>query len=96
MKPSFTPGPWVIEPEAYQCVIAETQLWLIATQGTDEDISIEQDDANANLIAAAPDLYAALKAFVEYEEASARYQDLYPADGDLFGARAALRKAEGE
>lgn len=67
-KEKFTPRPWIIVPngmipetlsiESYDFVIAELR-------DIQEDRSINK--ANANLIAAAPDMYEALKAIAEYK-----------------------------
>lgn len=64
-----TPGPWVVggasgnEGEAREIVAASrTIAWSASTWDEDEgDVVTEEDDANAHLIAAAPDLLAACK-----------------------------------
>lgn len=59
----FTPGPW----ELYNEDLRGGQYWVVAIPGPDfETIDLHADEngeANARLIAAAPDLYAALKEF---------------------------------
>jgi hypothetical protein len=86
---SFTPGPWNIfqsiglEVEADGIPICE--IW----QRGDE----EQEQANARLIAAAPDLLEALK------EVLSSWEDGYTPneDQDTYNtARAAIRKATGK
>lgn len=68
---------------------------------SDHDVEIlwfendpEPDDANAHLIAAAPDLYEALERCLNFiENTESEFGDLLPS-GDV--ARAALAKARGE
>lgn len=62
-----------------------------SVQGCDPDVSREELLANARLIAAAPKLYAACKAFVEAHEKS---HQLEKTDVALKLAKAALAKAE--
>ena len=59
-EPKFTPGPWHVKNRDKPYVMQENgialaQIWDCSV------ISREQADANARLIAAAPDLYDALK-----------------------------------
>ena len=89
-KPTFTPGQWTAR-EMYECDEDEPSHWTVdgtfTVHGDDEDHLNEPD---AHLIAAAPDLYAALE------------KALGGCDGDLCmhlwhdDARAALAKARGE
>jgi hypothetical protein len=84
-KAQHTPGPWVKLPGdltvgARGCTVAE-----VIPQNTAE--------ANASLIAAAPDLLAALQALLpyhqcEWQEPSPYFQDI------LDDAKAAIRKAK--
>ena len=54
-KPKFTPGPWQVHHENKVCrVIRDEQLEIIGWC----DVN---NEANANLMAAAPDMYEALK-----------------------------------
>lgn len=92
MDSKFTPGPWVAkgtdiftgypvgrsqEPEE---IIYAMQLYEV--EGTQE--------ANARLIAAAPDMYEALKAIIESGEIPLCYSDKL-----VVMAKQALAKAEG-
>lgn len=87
----FTPGPWEMrrlidgngKPYAtlYECHINLGPCMIWCPPG-----NVEQE-ANARLISASPDLYAACKKVVEH------YGD--PGGGSLFGLRAAIAKAEG-
>lgn len=87
--PKFTPGPWAFEKwfyggHGYRIYSARGAHSIAGTSGHPYDF------ANAQLIAAAPDLYAALETLVGWF-----------ADDDydfqkLDDARAALAKARGE
>lgn len=59
---SHTPGPWVVNDRFYVCTAAPTPEF-IADCATDSSVEREYaiDEANARLIAAAPDLLAACK-----------------------------------
>ena len=96
-KPTFTPGPWIIDPDETLplAVIVDDE------NGTGiAEISVKprreasaEVVANANLIAAAPELYAALDAIVgriwEHDERT----EFYKAEDR---GRATLAKARGE
>ena len=92
MTTNWTPGPWVFEySEGWICTewrSTEHGLQvLIADMMKDEDTP--NYTANAHLIAAAPELYHALRNLLEMHQA----QHNAPAHAS---ARAALRKARGE
>lgn len=98
---AHTPGPWVVggasgnEGEAREIVAASrTIAWSASTWDEDEgDVVTEEDDANAHLIAAAPDLLAALKELVDYDEGSNEPGEFgYEI---LQRCKAAIAKAEG-
>lgn len=98
MNEKFTPGPWVIALNT--CIATEdgeggTMDWFAETYGPDDSINA----ANANLIAAAPDLYEALKDMLS------GWRYIRETHGDLYGvgwersetlAIKALAKARGE
>ncbi len=100
-----TPGPWVAEKghtnrdemEHGAWGSVSTDAFYLATIWADVDAIEGSGEANARLIAAAPDLYAVLKAAVERSDRIhgeglrrlTEMQDLYDA------AVAALTKAEG-
>ena len=105
---AHTPGPWIVDGESkndHQAFIIEQdrgeergpKICWTATRGYDTEqdrpaISAE-DEANAHLIAAAPDLLVALKQCIPLIEAHAN-----AALGEgltLQVARAAIAKAEG-
>lgn len=94
-EPKWTPGPWAFDPINTELVIQENSdpYTYVAEIWYDEPeldgVSYEEREANANLIAPAPDLYKALdqlvSRFVGHED-----------DREIVEARAALSKALGE
>lgn len=75
-KTKFTPGPWKIERLATNIALimpalAEIDGALIATVNDDNDEMTAEMEANAHLITAAPDLYAACLAQEEAEDFNA-------------------------
>lgn len=97
-----TPGPWRIRAERYKFIRIETALSGIAGLDTIDGEGM----ANARLIAAAPDLLAALEAMVAVHDKPCRFdhngycQSHYldhQVDGCLVQiARDAIKKARGE
>jgi hypothetical protein len=85
-EPKHTPGPWVSKPTA-----SLGPQYAVYTESDGHDIAIVYDhgntEANARLIAAAPELYSALKQLVETPEVRME---------DMQSARAAIAKAEAE
>lgn len=99
----FTPGPWIVQtkanmpsatadlikPNGYSAYVSSIH-WLalasviVKTEGSESD----EGSANARLIAAAPDLYAACKAMADAN-------DLADVTKARDAARAALAKANG-
>jgi hypothetical protein len=80
----FTPGPWETAKRPYELVILDPGGRVVATAyGWNEDGAQAHEEtraqANANLIAAAPDMYEALKVAIEdledWVDASHQYQD---------------------
>ena len=94
----FTPGPWTVD-KSHMYGAINAGKWHVAMANFynchDEEVRVtrEQQEANAQLISAAPDLFEALKIILEYP-----YGDASPLDDPLVmeRARAAIRKAEGE
>ena len=105
-QPKWTPGPWALEIRpgsgaAADCTIAMIEQpderapyrGMIARLQSAEHINgIAKDElvANAHLIAAAPDLYAALDGLLGLLDAGSLYEP------QAYAARAALAKARGE
>jgi hypothetical protein len=99
--PSWTPGPWHVSSThlaaAYD-IGAENGANIARVSGPTEN-GAEEFRANARLIAAAPDLYEALKRCVEYFDI--RYARRLPGQNDDYcdnvdRVNAALAKARGE
>lgn len=101
-KVEFTPGPWKVFKSADGRIVG------IGREGTGEGVTDprfqlwgdgDERDANAFLIAAAPDMYAALKGLIEREWQHAEETGQAPPASIAAGlatARAALSKAEGK
>ena len=112
---AHTPGPWAVARKrgplhgigaTDPLAIKDSTGEYVATLGGGS-VHFANADANARLIAAAPDLLAALKAALPYLEHSVkfyRYQqaghEFWPnreeAEGNITEARAAIAKAEGK
>lgn len=91
-----TPGPWVLRAEHWMpSVVIGESVWHAATITGRERPG--ERDANARLIAAAPDLLAALKEMLDKGEGCAACGSGAPGCGCRYErARAAISKAEGE
>ena len=95
-QPKWTKGPWPIKPtgDFKRIVIGDG---LVDGPGGYEVAEVYSDDcdrdeamANAHLIAAAPDLYAALDGLLGLLDAGSLYEP------QAYAARAALTKARGQ
>ncbi len=86
---AHTPGPWVTRPgDGCAEIYAGEPRDLVCTV---EGGTQQSDMANATLIAAAPDLLAAMRALGDFI-----HQDEYPLPADLLEqCSAAIAKAEG-
>ncbi len=96
MKTEFTPGPWEaadrgdysdFDGNSRVILGDDTRIAVVHHHGTPEN------EANAHLIAAAPDLYRALEAVVELDAYYNIFDGLELVSEDVF---AALSKARGE
>ena len=88
-KPAWTPGPWNTEAgDSVINVLHGTERVAATNTKPYWKKYDERDVANARLIAAAPELYEALKAFM-FADGHDDFEDEWPA------ARAAIAKAEG-
>ena len=95
-----TPGPW----RAYGFMITGGDFRQVAecnmpvgTPGREEDATVDEDQANARLIAAAPDLLAACEMLISdpsEEWSQTEFDRRVGAARDM--ARAAVKKAKGE
>lgn len=97
MENKYTPGPWQVESASIR---GETLEYFVRVDGADvaiaSDISSENGSpskANAQLIAAAPDLYAVLS---ELEESCEYWSEYDVPLGIVDRIKAALSKARGQ
>jgi hypothetical protein len=97
-RPSWTPGPWRVadtRSDHEKRSATYEKGWDVRLVGTPESItgwgSVTTTEANARLIAAAPDLYEALAALTPYFEG-----EHHPDHPHCEQARVALAKARGE
>jgi hypothetical protein len=83
-----TPGPWLTDVDVSGWSVGTEDKFIAFTNGehSDEDISPNEEAANARLMAAAPDLLEALKRVCSHG---------YRSSPDWDNARAAIAKAEG-
>lgn len=89
----FSKGPWSVAPVD----LRDGRYWSVCTVPDAEAIDIHEEDnghANAHLIAAAPDLYAALSQIVDSVARTASGEVCQTSD--FTAARAALSRARGE
>jgi len=95
-----TSGPWFVAPDGFS--VTDKRVWLDeegARHGETPNIVIfAETKANARLIAAAPEMLEALKAFLAYDEqdgeSDVEMMLAYGKARDM--ARAAIAKAEGQ
>lgn len=88
MTVRHTPMPWIVRNRGE--ITTKDKCCIVAQCGSAGDHTDDTMDANAHLIAAAPDLLAALEAMVEPFENFANPPHPVPM------ARAAIAKAKGE
>ena len=94
-EPKWTPGPWAVERNkrtwGWVDVVGPSLGVGGPTQATDLTLADEvKRIAEAHLIAAAPDLYAALDGLLGLLDAGSLYEP------QAYAARAALAKARGQ
>lgn len=94
-----TPGPWAYDADSKEVFASAEQYgcgWIALVEGNDSDdqpLAAEMQAANARLIAAAPELLAALKELVDYDDGSNEPGEFgYEI---LQRCKAAIAKAEG-
>ena len=106
-EPKFTPGPWSIEADPYHFMTLSTVVaGEIGKEGFNRMVvqvggwnEWKEQEANAHLIAAAPDLYKALAHLEPYLDAIVCYASTieeHPPNGFILETKAALAKARGE
>ena len=92
MKTNHTPGPWYLGRNGNRVFAKPGWLPRRICELPGEDVATAEDEANAHLISAAPELLSELKSLVnliahEYPKQQATW---------LEGARAAIAKAGGK
>lgn len=94
MKTTHTPGPWHINTLETVPASIHACRGHVATvsRGSLNEIGADEIEANTRLIAAAPDLLAALEAL---ESGVRLWISRGVSDADLASARAAIAKAKG-
>lgn len=103
-KPKFTPGPWVAPNEMGNLVLTKEDwthgLYKGCMQIVITPCDTKQTEANAHLIAAAPEMYDALEvaaAELEQCEPNDEYPEMQMAYRNIMGQiKSALKKARGE
>lgn len=98
----FTPGPWAVHRhgaivggpfQEYTNGSSQEQIAMVCILSATEGDAVGERDANAHLIAAAPDLLAAVKFAMKYGAMQAQKGN--PLPSQLMGAlRGAIAKAE--
>lgn len=90
---TISPPPWQFI-EIDDCIVDDSKRRVASTPFIVADPA--RCKANGHLIAAAPDLEAALRELIESIDADLFEDDASALEPQLTGARAALRKAKGE
>ena len=86
----FTKGPWQIS--GGRTILANGSM----VASIQRKVSADEEVANARLISAAPDLFAALQCAIQAGEAELKRNACAPTPAWLDEARAALAKASGQ
>lgn len=92
---SHTPGPWECTPSQ----IRDDLHWITRRSSCELTVKVEGSEANARLIAAAPDLLAAMEALVDWSLLRSDWLQAgqpHPENHPISKARAAIAKAKGE
>lgn len=98
----FTPGPWIPSKFGFQVLTGDSWNTVCSLKGAaqwedgrgkyEQEYEWQQQEANANLIAAAPELYESLKeVFALLNE----HEPVWYLQGHYKRMKAALEKAEG-
>ena len=97
---NHTPGPWIRDGDdiGVETTVAGDLVFLVVCELREPSLyhtadTIVQQEANARLIAAAPDLLAALQVIVALDDED--QPGLWPFEAELDAARAAIRRATG-
>jgi len=87
-QPKWTPGPWQADGEPWNRIVWSAGDNRVCFMAHSNGLNDERDLATSNLIAAAPDLYAALEMAQLWLDFDGRF--------DMQGINAALAKARGQ
>lgn len=69
MEAKFTPGPWLQKNPEIGAIYSKADGGLVATTGYRVAVGSQEDDANAQLISQAPELFEVLKQIVhQYDQ----------------------------
>ena len=90
MSEKWTPGPWAVNGDKIETTYGTLRRRVAII---DDGAGIENPEANANIISAAPDLYAALSKMCSN---ALELGYCHMADCNACPSMAALRKARGE
>lgn len=96
---NHTPGPWSLKMTGWRtnpfAIYSPRRPGAVACVPSRTSVPLDEQDANARLIAAAPDMLAALERIANSEE---YHGDLFVCDFETLQnvARAAIAKAKGE
>ena len=98
MNTQHTPGPWEVgaAPTSVYAPVTPDSYVYIASASSRGSNDEETDQANARLIAAAPELLAALRALVKQHDRPHGFDDSGWYIEQLEAARAAIAQAEGK
>lgn len=94
MNTKHTPGPWSYDSEGY-VYGGEQGLIITDPSCSNPDISADQNEANARLIAAAPELLTALENVIQFHYGNKGLRGECDHIGWVRVARAAIAKATG-
>lgn len=105
---NHTPGPWHLSRDK-RTIFAGTDSAGVLIRGIEQTIpqiayicgngfgaTLQEQEANARLIAAAPELLEALEDALGLLVKIGERTPIYESDGQIFRAEAAIRKAKGE
>ena len=97
MTSKHTPGPWVAGKDVATNVFTDCRRYLICSceDITEYDTTDSEKKANARLIAAAPELLAALRGMIDYAASEIGIKPEKAVGGHFKAAREAIAKAEG-
>ena len=91
-----TPGPWIVDEACLVWAEAAGEYVALTDHDDAAPIPMEQREANARLIAAAPELLEALEALSPHRTGYGQSMDWQAYNEAQKKARAAIAKAKGE